>query len=79
MNRSLATALIVAITGGGALIRAQGNPLSASLKQDYQIVRGYFIRAAEKMPEADYGFKPSPDVRTFGQQVAHVADDQYNL
>jgi hypothetical protein len=31
------------------------------------------------MPDADYGFKPSPDVRSFGQQVAHVADDQYNL
>ena len=31
------------------------------------------------MPEADYGFKPAPDVRTFAQQVAHVADDHYNL
>ena len=31
------------------------------------------------MPEENYGFRPSPDVRTFGQQVAHVADDQYNL
>jgi hypothetical protein len=26
-----------------------------------------------------YPFKPSPDVRSFAQQVAHVADDQYNL
>jgi uncharacterized damage-inducible protein DinB len=31
------------------------------------------------MPEENYGFRPSPDVRSFGQQVAHVADDQYNL
>src|ERR1041384_3233269 len=31
------------------------------------------------MPEANYGFKPSPDVRSFAQQVAHAADDQYNL
>jgi uncharacterized damage-inducible protein DinB len=31
------------------------------------------------MPEVEYGFRPSPDVRSFGQQVAHVADDQYNL
>jgi uncharacterized damage-inducible protein DinB len=64
--------------GPGALW-AQNNPLSADVKRDYQGVRDYFIKAAEKMPEADYGFKPSPDVRTFGQQVAHVADDQYNL
>lgn len=76
MNRSFVMAL--AIIGGGAL-RAQTNPLSADVKKDYKGVRDYFIRAAEKMPEANYGFKPSPDVRTFGQLVAHVADDQYNL
>ena len=31
------------------------------------------------MPETKYAFKPSPDVRTFAQLVAHIADDQYNL
>lgn len=78
MNRCLLIAFTIAITGEGAL-RAQSNPLSADVKKDYQTVRDYFIRAAEKMPEASYAFKPSPAVRTFGQQVAHVADDQYNL
>ena len=71
-------ALAIAITGGGTTW-AQGNPLSADVKKDYKNVRDYFVRAAEKMPDADYAFKPSPDVRSFGQQVAHVADDQYNL
>jgi uncharacterized damage-inducible protein DinB len=58
---------------------AQGNALSEDVKRDYRSIRDYFLRAAEKMPEANYGFKPSPDVRSFGQQMAHVADDQYNL
>jgi uncharacterized damage-inducible protein DinB len=58
---------------------AETNAMSASVKKDYQSARDNFIRAAEKMPEANYGFKPSPDVRSFAQQVAHVADDQYNL
>ncbi len=66
------------VIGGGA-VRAQSNPLSADVKKDYKNIRDFFIRAAEKMPEADYAFKPSPDVRSFGQQVAHAADDQYNL
>jgi uncharacterized damage-inducible protein DinB len=78
MNRSFVVALALTITGGG-MLWAQSNPLSAGVKRDYQGVRDYFVRAAEKMPDADYGFKPSPDVRSFGQQVAHVADDQYNL
>jgi hypothetical protein len=60
-------------------LRAQSNPLSAGLKRDYEGIRDLFLRSAEKMPEAKCGFKPSPDVRTFGEQVAHVADDQYNL
>ena len=28
------------------------------------------------MPEADNAFKPAPEVRTFGQLIAHVADTQ---
>src|SRR5437660_6493050 len=78
MNRLLILGLDMAVTGGGTL-KAQSNPLSADLGKDYKNIRDYFIRAAEKMPETNYGFKPSPDVRRFGQQVAHVADDQYNL
>jgi uncharacterized protein (TIGR01244 family) len=53
--------------------------LTASARSDYATVRDYFVRAAEKMPEEKYGFRPTPEVRSFGQQVAHVADDQYNL
>ena len=79
MIRSLAAALVIVLTGGVALVGAQGTPPSADVRRDYETVRDYFIRAAEKMPEADYAFKPTPEVRSFGQQVAHVADDQYNL
>ena len=78
MHRRVVVAITLAIAAGG-MLNAQSNPLSADVKKDYQTVRDYFIRAAEKMPEAEYGFKPTPEVRSFAQQVAHVADDQYNL
>lgn len=74
MHRFLATLALAAATAC-----AQSNPFSTELKRDYQNVRDYFIGAAEKMPESDYTFKPAPEVRTFAQLVAHVADDQYNL
>jgi len=37
------------------------------------------VRAAEKMPEENYGLRPGTqqEVRTFGQQVGHVAN--YNF
>ena len=79
MRRKLLPALIIAIAASATLAQAQGNPVSADLKRDYQGIRDFFIRAAEKMPEAGYAFRPTPEVRSFGQQVAHVADDQYNL
>jgi uncharacterized damage-inducible protein DinB len=53
------------------------NPLSGSAKGLYTMAKTNVIRAAEKMPEADYAFKPTPDVRSFGQLVGHVADASY--
>ncbi len=81
MPRLVVLTLMLAIlaTGGAGSSQASDNPLSTDLKSDYHTIRDYFIRAAEKMPDADYAFKPSPDVRTLAQQIAHVADDQYNL
>lgn len=37
-------------------------------------VTAWIERAAEKMPEEEYGFKPDPAVRSFGQILGHVAD-----
>ncbi|MFN8582775.1 MAG: DinB family protein [Gemmatimonadaceae bacterium] len=71
--------LLLSLTLAPAVARAQANPLSDGLRRDYHTVRDYFIRAAEKMPEETYASRPAPEVRTFAQQVAHVADDQYNL
>jgi uncharacterized damage-inducible protein DinB len=53
------------------------NPISLSEKGFYMNVRGNVTAAAEKMSEENYAFKPTPDVRTFGQLVGHVADAQY--
>ena len=81
MYRKAAVLLLIAMGIGASASPAQapGNPLSDGLRTDYRQIRDYFVRAAEKMPESAYGFRPSPDVRSFGQQVGHVADDQYNL
>ncbi len=58
---------------------ASSNPITASEKGFYTLVSGEVIAAAEKMPEQNYSFKPTPDVRSFGQLVGHVADAQYGF
>jgi hypothetical protein len=51
------------------------NPLSSWLRNAYMGNRNNIVRTAEKMPEENYGMRPGaqPEVRTFGQQVSHVA------
>ena len=58
---------------------ALANPLTTSERGFYGIVSGSVIAAAEKMPEENYAFKPTPDVRSFGQLVGHVADAQWGF
>ncbi len=53
------------------------NPLSSGAKRSYEIIRGYITKAAAKMPEEHYAFKPTPDVRSFGQLLGHVADSNF--
>jgi uncharacterized damage-inducible protein DinB len=53
------------------------NPISTSQNKMYTMLSGVVIAAAEKMPEENYSFKPTPDVRSFGQLVGHLADAQY--
>jgi uncharacterized damage-inducible protein DinB len=40
-------------------------------------VTAWIERAAEKMPEEEYAFKPDPASRSFGQILGHVADTDY--
>jgi hypothetical protein len=51
-------------------------PYIAELKQNYGFIKDNHLRMAEKMPEEHYGFKPTPEVRSFGEALAHVADTQ---
>jgi len=55
------------------------NPITMSEKGFYGFVSGAVIGAAQKMPEENYSFKPTPEVRSFGQLVGHVADASYNF
>ena len=53
------------------------NPLSTWNKYAYMRVKDVLRKAAEKMPEENYSFKPVDTVRSYGQIVGHLADAQY--
>ncbi len=52
------------------------SPFIGELKQMYNGVKNNLTSMAEKMPEEHYNFKPTEEIRSFGQLVGHVADSQ---
>ncbi len=53
------------------------NPLIASSSAFYSLLKDDVLRSAEKMAEADYSFRPTPDVRTYGELLTHIASAQF--
>src|SRR5262249_60419766 len=53
--------------------------LATSLQRGYAGFKRNFSAAAEKMPEADYAFKPgsTPEARTFAQVIDHITQAQF--
>jgi uncharacterized damage-inducible protein DinB len=48
----------------------------AAARANWIAAHNYIVRSAEQMSEANFAFKPVATVRSFGQIVAHVADDE---
>lgn len=68
--------LLAALGGASGLVAQDGNPLSSELKQNFERQKNALLAEADRMPAADYAFKATPEVGTFGSRVAHVADAQ---
>ncbi len=52
------------------------NPMVESTRTEWQTIIGYITKSAEQMSEANYPFKPTPAVRSFGELIGHLADGQ---
>ena len=69
--------MIVLSAGITAGLQGQSAPsVAATAKATYNRIKTNFQKAAEKMPEENYGFAPATGIETFGQRVAHIADSQ---
>ncbi len=52
---------------------------TGSAQSTYASIKGFVLKSAEKMPAEHFGFQPTPDVRSFGQVLAHIVDANYLL
>jgi hypothetical protein len=59
------------------IARTQGastNPLTASLRMQFDDYAKNLVATAEIMPQEKYSFKPTPENMTFGKTIGHIAD-----
>ena len=68
--------MLVTTLTAAALQAQTAGPMSTELKQMYTGLKTNLIKMAEKMPEENYSFKPTPEIRSFGQLIGHIADSQ---
>jgi DinB superfamily len=72
------TILLAAILG--STVASAQDPLSSELRQQWATIRNTLTKSADRMPEADYSFKPAPgNTVTFGQIIGHIADGHIGI
>jgi uncharacterized damage-inducible protein DinB len=77
LRTGIAGAVVGLMFAGAAL--GQGSPLASEVQRAYAAVKPNVLKAAEKMPAEDYGYKPTPDIRTFARVVNHVTEAQIHI
>ena len=63
----------LALLGCSALVAQGPNALVSEAKFPWTVVRDNLLKMAEKMPAENYSFKPTPEIESFAQRVAHIA------
>ncbi|HVW87500.1 MAG TPA: DinB family protein [Bryobacteraceae bacterium] len=64
---------------GAMFAQSGGNPLVASSQGLFHNVKGTILQSVDEVPANLWDFRPTPEVRTFGQLFAHIADGQYEF
>jgi len=65
---------IVAFASVPAIASAQSNPVATAFKANVARQAKNLVAAAEVMPAARYGYKPTPAQMSFGQIVEHLSE-----
>ena len=72
------TLLLLAVTAGLCLSQSPDlTSMSGHARTLQNQVKVNIIKSAEKMPAENYSFRPTPDIRSYAELIAHVADANY--
>src|SRR5713101_9628032 len=66
-----------ALTTDGGFAEALSPSMAAVVKSMHATIRRNVAEAAESMPADEYAFKPTPEVRSFGELVGHIVNNNF--
>ncbi len=79
MTRQLTAVALAALILSPAAAFAQATPFTEAVKAQLAQIKTPITRTAEKVGEDLYAFKPTPEVRSLGQLIGHIADGNYGI
>jgi uncharacterized damage-inducible protein DinB len=71
--RLLCCSVIAAVAASSLLAQSPAPRLAQELVATWERAAANMVDVADAMPEERYDFKPTPEVRTFREQLVHVA------
>ena len=73
----VASTAVLAQTTDGGFRDELSTSLASVARSMHAIIRRNLAEAAELMPAEAYTFKPTPEVRSFGEIIGHLADGNF--
>jgi len=81
MKQLISTAIILLAGIGTSPVLGQqpaaDSGYTASVRGSWNAIKRNVSGSAQAMPEAGFAFKPTPEVRTFGELLGHLANEHY--
>jgi|SoiMethySBSTD1v2_1073268.scaffolds.fasta_scaffold117885_2 uncharacterized damage-inducible protein DinB len=76
-----AISAVLLVNVGG--VAAQGQSprtvtMTGAMQQKYEEIKRNLRETAEKMPDADFAFRPTAEIRSFAELLGHIANTQFN-
>ncbi|MBO9153968.1 DinB family protein [Chitinophaga sp. GCM10012297] len=70
-------AVLALVLGTGTFALAQNN--TEEMVKEWERAKAYTLEYLEAMPDSGYALKPTPEMRSFAEQMLHLTDGNYGL
>lgn len=68
---------LVLFLGISGIVNAQSS--TDAMVKEWERAKAYTKEYLDAMPDKDYGLKPTPEMRSFAEQMLHIADANYGF